>query len=112
MASALPWSWQPSLRLVSCKGPGATEQALLAQVLLAEREAATVVLLPVTDPSSKTQTATVPPRELLVDFLGNCVDAKGNSNDFGFCEREGWRAVTVQALACFGSEDEGIRFIY
>ncbi|CAE8612774.1 unnamed protein product, partial [Polarella glacialis] len=83
-------------------GCEASEHELLAQVLLREREASTVLVLP----PAATSTQEAPSIASLVA----CAMEEGSS---GFCDRQGWRAVTVAALVCFSSDgDEGMQQIY
>ena len=82
-AAQVAYSCRPGGRSKRLPCRSLTNQGLMKEVLLREREAATVIItLP--NHSSK---------EVIVPLLECLEDAKG----LAFCEREGWRAVTVAA---------------
>merc|ERR1712194_197532 len=96
---------QGSLRGVPCRGPD-LEHALLAQILLHEREASTIVLLPGAEAWPANDDGDF---RSFLQTLAACAGAKVGH---GFCENGGWRAVSVASLVCFSSEEPGMRLIY
>eukprot|EP00928_Gymnodinium_smaydae_P055147 TRINITY_DN38745_c0_g1_i1.p1 TRINITY_DN38745_c0_g1~~TRINITY_DN38745_c0_g1_i1.p1 ORF type:complete len:565 (-),score=125.63 TRINITY_DN38745_c0_g1_i1:105-1799(-) len=84
------------------------EHALLSEVLLAEREASSIVLLPPAEAAPLAAEAVVGAAEAVLTCAKNGAVAAKDV----FCERGGWRAVSVAALACFSSEEKGMRQIY
>eukprot|EP00927_Polykrikos_kofoidii_P068319 TRINITY_DN63688_c0_g1_i1.p1 TRINITY_DN63688_c0_g1~~TRINITY_DN63688_c0_g1_i1.p1 ORF type:complete len:543 (-),score=75.06 TRINITY_DN63688_c0_g1_i1:198-1826(-) len=113
------------LRRVRCANVDRERDAMGA-LLLAEREASTVVLLPsseaaasdtdsdgvVTVSGGTLWTVAAAWRQLATSLAACATATASDVGGTGFCERDGWRSVTVAALACFGSEDRGIRQIY
>jgi len=92
-----------------CDNREPPEHALLRGVLLAERDASTVMLLPPTAVDATEVDEDWRALAPMISSLLACAQMEPNS----YCsEWTGWRAVRVGALVCFNSDDEGLRQIY
>eukprot|EP00439_Symbiodinium_sp_Y106_P038726 s1604_g4.t1 len=95
------------IRWLPCSA--SSEEEFLSHVLLREREASTILMLPPSLPGNSAQSHKE--EAAVMTALLNCLANLPVSE--GFCEAQRWRAVTVAALACFNSaDDEGLLRIY